>query len=126
MLVTVKDWFGTTGTIFCDHPLLSTYRGEQKSRAKWVSRTKAKAMMRLVPPSEETTYDKAWDTEIFFGKRSATSKELYWNLEGDGRFFINALVLDFLKAFGRSPGGDDNVLSTAVVLKRHCWGWDSN
>ena len=122
MLLTVTDWFGTTETIFCDHRLLSTYRGKQKS--KWVSKSKAKALMRLVPPSEKTTYDKAWDTEIFFGKRSATSRELYWNLEGDGRFFINALVLDFVKAFGRPSEEDDKVLSTAVVLKRHCWGWD--
>lgn len=123
MLVTVKGLEGETDVFFCDHPLLSRFKGEQARLAMWVTRTKAKALARKVPPSQTTTYDKAWDTEVFFGKRSATRKELYFNLFGDGRYYINALVVDFLRTFGRPHQDSDNVLSTATVLKRCPINW---
>lgn len=135
MLLTAINKNGLVKEFFCDHALLSMYRGKQRPIGKFLTMAAVKALSDAVGTSVLTTHDKQTDRKDYrykkepvggdFFKRYTNDKgvettesdeEFVVNLPADGRRFACALLLDFVKEFGRKARTGDVTTSSAYIV----------
>lgn len=133
-MVTTVDRYGLVKEYICAHALLSEYEGRQRQLAKFLTMAKVKALVKALPPSASTTYDKTTDREFYkykpepeggdFFQRTTTlsgveveesDEEFVVHPPNDGRRFACALVHDFVKMYGRKAKTGDVSTSQAYI-----------
>lgn len=120
MLVVVTDDHGTLTELYCAHPLLSGFVGKQRPLAKFLTKSLVRKLQQCVPVDNHTTYNKKWDRKLY----KHTAEPEHGDLDDDdfavgpfrdGRRFAQALLLDFVKEFGREAVTGDNTTSSASI-----------
>ena len=124
MLIYTIDQTGSISERYCKHALFEGLEGKLRPMGKWVTMQMVRDLEALLPVKPWTKYDKVWDRAFY----QYTDEPAAGDMNGDddfridefedGRYFVNALVLDFVKEFGREARTGDQTSSQAYILDR--------
>ena len=124
MLVYTIDQAGSISESYCKHALFQGLEGRLRPMGKWVTMQMVSDFEELLPVKSWTNYDKVWDKNLYkYTDDPAvgdTNDEDDFMLDDfkDGRYFVNALVLDFVKEFGRDARTGDKTSCQAYIIDR--------
>lgn len=134
MLLTVVDEYGGFEELFCEHELLSRYKGKLRPLAKFVTMDMKRKLQEACPPAFGTKYHKVpgemeyryqkepekGDFHRFEKLDSGKIAELFdeeFQLDEpkDGRWYMCALLYDFVFKYGRKARTGDTPSSYAYI-----------
>lgn len=125
MLVVVVDEHGKTKEYFCEHRLLYGLEGKQRPLAKFLTSAMMEELENVLDDVWGTRYKKIWDKKYYkytsepeAGDIDSDDEDFRIEPFKDGRYFANALFLDFVKNFGREAKTGDKAASTAYIIDR--------
>ena len=89
---------------------------------KWLTMAMVASLEELVPGTLLTKYDKVWDRDFYqyTDEPAVDINDFDFRVNDfkDGRYFVNALVLDFVKEFGREAMTGDKTSCQAYIIDR--------
>ena len=125
MLVVVVDERGKTKEYFCEHSLLYGLEGKQRPLAKFLTSAMIEELENVLDDEWGTKYKQIWDKKYYkytsepeAGDIDSDDEDFRLEPFEDGRYFANALFLDFVKNFGRQAKTGDKAASTAYIIDR--------
>lgn len=122
MLVYTIAQCGSLSERYCKHALFEGLEGKLRPMGKWVTMQMASDLMELLPVKPWTNYDKVWDRAFYQYTDEPAAGDINDDFRiddfKDGRYFVNALVLDFVKEFGREARTGDKTSCQAYIIDR--------
>lgn len=118
------DEAGSLSEYYCKHALFEGLEGKLRPMGKWVTMQMVSDLEKLLPAQPLTKYDKVWDRALYkyMDERAAgdMKDDVDFRIDDfeDGRYFVNALVLDFVEKFGRVSRTGDKTSSQAYIIDR--------